>query len=155
MQSTTQQQLYQQQQRIQQAQQLQQQRMFHKTQVDPTLSFRKDEFTNSDPTDPFSLSNTEFDILGGQNRLLSPLSTSPNDYDDHDLTPAGSGSLSNSPFGTPGLHQYYSMSMPARATANAFGSNSFPQATPNFNLNHPNMSVMRGDEDSLKQYVII
>lgn len=117
----------------------------------------------TDPTDPFALSN-DYDLMNsnGQN-LLSPLSTSPLDPQDsygdgpEDLTPAGSGSLSGSPFGTPGVHQgFYSMSVPVRSgfpqAPNSLLT-SHPSSYHSFNGGVPTMSVLRGEEESLKQYV--
>ncbi|KAJ3289445.1 hypothetical protein HK104_007470 [Borealophlyctis nickersoniae] len=87
-----------------------------------------------DPTDPFIISG-EYDLTGPQNghgnidptAMTSPLSSSPlDDFEAaHDEYSArGSGSLHNSPYGTPGMHMpgnYYSMSMPVHSTS-GFGS---------------------------------
>jgi hypothetical protein len=194
--STQQQQMY----RLQQAQRLQQQRLFSQQQtqqpqgqgqgqqvslstIDPsllTLQYAKDEF--QDPTDPFSLSN-DYDMMspgqaqhqqGQGHSILSPLSTSPLDAPEYegmdDLTPHGSGSLSNSPYGTPALHQYYSMSVPVRGPAGFHhpSSHGIPvQQAPSSSLIpsgasgssfqssfNSGIGVMHGEESSLKQCVV-
>jgi hypothetical protein len=98
--------------------------------ADPAL------FDKMDPSDPFSLQGYDMlSVSGGfPMSTFSPISTSPLDPLDFETTadeatPGASGSLPASPFGTPGLHQYYSLSVPVRGRAGFEPINYYPNVT--------------------------